>query len=1062
MRRLNLTTSLIVTGDATTGAIAYSGLTSPTVTEIGDNPNVSVASGGVFTLAQNLGSDSEEFTVKVQDAAGYFIQGPVTVAGDGTGVDYMKLGMNLVAVNSYNGAIPFSNLLYNSRVWSRVSGSGAWSQSFGTLTAAVSTDVFKILLSTSGTGLPNGTYTIHNPDGLNIALGHGSSENARYGYSTATSATFTYNPASGDITANTNGLWLYVKGSVTNALGNLAVTLPGQDTEWQAGNPWNSEFLSFLSGLNVSPLRFMDWSVASGNYETNWADRTPSTALNFCNPAAALAAVIPWELQIDLANRLAVDPWFCVPTRATTAYQTSFANLIESDLDSSLTVWLERGNEIWNTDDPWSDGTNWVNYLNHTRKVATTDPATNIFTLAGHGYSTGQKVYCFASADNYASMSNQSTTGPQYTLRLGNANFMEVLSADTFKLHLVSAAGAVQDILPGQVSQTFVVDGEDGKTVDYDTHYAELCLETWDVFDPILGAGRIKHICSSQAAVVAHSTARASAFGASESRVDYLAVAPYWAGTMVGGQIATASGSLTPTVWANVAGTIYFALYAAGSTPTNAEIKAGTGAIAYSGGAYTTAAFWRGGSAGLTAATGLSNGTAYEAFFLFHETTNNRDWVWSDTITATASVTTLNVFDTYAQQAIRENLEALSSQPNLNHLSGFSGAELIYYEAALGHTDATVTDMDTYRSDYQQSAEGAAQLANGIYIRAALGSRALCYFSDVGMDGNTTKTSPFTMCKTYADTSESRYTEFAALNGRAEIRTMLAVDNVTATPIAADPGSFPYTVAALPTGNTYTIIGGNDQGNFDISGTTLRMINDDGINWTPQRGQTLTILANDGYTADLFTAYVLTGAQWYEVGALIDIDYENDRAYIAGVEYASVADARTAGAIVQSGGIDRIPTTGLGSNYVLAGKGITGSTTQANATSRYLLCVDDGADGSPTDEISALAQTRSSVSYLNASLITGSASQLVTPWESATGGGNSTAVRIAARIKANDSAISFNGGTVIAATTVTIPAVTQLVVGNRDDGTRAWTGTIHRVAVVNASISDADLVNILA
>jgi len=187
MRRLNLSTTLSVAGDVTTGNIAYSGLTSPTVTEIGDNPDVTVSSDGTFTLAQNLGSDSEAFTVKVQDAAGYFIQGPVTVSGNGTGVDYMKLGMNLASVNSYNGAIPFSNLLYNSRVWERVSGSGAWSQSFGTLTAAVSTDVFRILLSTSGTGLPDGTYTIHNPDGLEIALGHGSSQNALYTAHTAAS-----------------------------------------------------------------------------------------------------------------------------------------------------------------------------------------------------------------------------------------------------------------------------------------------------------------------------------------------------------------------------------------------------------------------------------------------------------------------------------------------------------------------------------------------------------------------------------------------------------------------------------------------------------------------------------------------------------------------------------------------------------------------------------------------------------------------------------------------------------------------------------------------------------
>lgn len=76
MRRLNLATSLTIAGDATSGSISYSGLTSPTVTEVGDNPDVTVASNGAFTLASRLVTGSESVTVKVQDAAGYFIQGP--------------------------------------------------------------------------------------------------------------------------------------------------------------------------------------------------------------------------------------------------------------------------------------------------------------------------------------------------------------------------------------------------------------------------------------------------------------------------------------------------------------------------------------------------------------------------------------------------------------------------------------------------------------------------------------------------------------------------------------------------------------------------------------------------------------------------------------------------------------------------------------------------------------------------------------------------------------------------------------------------------------------------
>ncbi len=203
-----------------------------------------------------------------------------------------------------------------------------------------------------------------------------------------------------------------------------------------------------------------------------------------------------------------------------------------------------------------------------------------------------------------------------------------------------------------------------------------------------------------------------------------------------------------------------------------------------------------------------------------------------------------------------------------------------------------------------------------------------------------------------------------------------------------------------------------------------------------------------------------TVESWATPGALIDIDYENDRAYVAGTYYDTVSAARTAAAIVQTGGIDRIATTGLGSDYVLAGKGVTAASGLTNP--RYLVALDDGADGSPADHLVYLGQYNPIPVKLTGNIQTASSAQTSTAWDTATGAGNSTAVRMAARIKANDSAISFNGAAVVADASVTIPTVTQLVVGNRDDGLRPWQGTIHRIVLINASVSDANLPGILA
>ena len=54
------------------------------------------------------------------------------------------------------------------------------------------------------------------------------------------------------------------------------------------------------------------------------------------------------EHMVQLANITEIDPWFCIPTRASDDYVTQLATLIRDSLDTSLTAHIEYGNEVWN------------------------------------------------------------------------------------------------------------------------------------------------------------------------------------------------------------------------------------------------------------------------------------------------------------------------------------------------------------------------------------------------------------------------------------------------------------------------------------------------------------------------------------------------------------------------------------------------------------------------------------------------------------------------------------------------------------------------------------------
>lgn len=193
---------------------------------------------------------------------------------------------------------------------------------------------------------------------------------------------------------------------------------------------------------------------------------------------------------------------------------------------------------------------------------------------------------------------------------------------------------------------------------------------------------------------------------------------------------------------------------------------------------------------------------------------------------------------------------------------------------------------------------------------------------------------------------------------------------------------------------------------------------------------------------------------WWTPNALVDIDYDNDRAYINGTEYASIAAARTAGVItLTANNKDVIPFTGLGTSYTIAAKGITSAT--ANPTATELLA--------------GLFYTELTTSYAQMGRTTGNKAILTNAFGAAVLNNStadlpaSTAVRAAIRSKNGAHLAAMNGASIAASTSSAFGTlVNQMVIGDRPAGDRLWSGTITRAVLVNADLTDEQVLALLA
>lgn len=146
-----------------------------------------------------------------------------------------------------------------------------------------------------------------------------------------------------------------------NHVRNIRLVAAEHEASNLVNDPFLPEFLDFCRPFHA--LRFMDWAATNNSTEEHWKDRKrPSfyTMKAVTGDPEAIWAPAPTpfqlkfsggvaiELMIQLSNMLKINPWFCIPHRATDDYIAQFARLVREKLDPSLKVYVEYSNEIWN------------------------------------------------------------------------------------------------------------------------------------------------------------------------------------------------------------------------------------------------------------------------------------------------------------------------------------------------------------------------------------------------------------------------------------------------------------------------------------------------------------------------------------------------------------------------------------------------------------------------------------------------------------------------------------------------------------------------------------------
>jgi len=291
-------------------------------------------------------------------------------------------------------------------------------------------------------------------------------------------------------------------------LDSLTIIHEDDIAQYEAGNEWQSDYLNFYQTLNTTVIRAMNWQKSSEDYTHDWIDRVTPDDISF-------SLGVPFEVIIDFANRMNQNLWVCYPARASEEYIAQASQLIAKTLNTSL--YVELGNEIWNTAYPWADGTAWVRNEGNIKLTATADKISESFKLKNHGLETGEDITCYTILDN--ALNNLQTN---WTLRSGITAQVDVISNDFFR---VRYNNKIQEIVNGQTELLF--SRNKLITADLDRHYTWKSELIWESLEPLIFRDKLNFILSSQYNNPWITEQRYNALS-DKTKLDAIAIAPYY------------------------------------------------------------------------------------------------------------------------------------------------------------------------------------------------------------------------------------------------------------------------------------------------------------------------------------------------------------------------------------------------------------------------------------------------------------------------------------------------------------------------------------------------------
>jgi hypothetical protein len=246
------------------------------------------------------------------------------------------VGINLAGPSDWNTELPFVDEFKLSRKWISQKKGEKWGA--GPELALDEHGWVRSLEKGCSAEAPMLTFEEHKPSGLYTILyeGRGDISIARG------AAEVSRAPGRVVYRVATDGPGLFLRLTSTSPrdyIRDIRVILPDHEQTHRTA-PFRPGFLETWRPLNT--FRFMDWMKTNNSRVEQWDDRPKPT------DATYTTAGVPLEVMVDLCNRQLVNPWFCIPHKATDEFVRAFAKLVRDSLDPTLHVYVEYSNELWN------------------------------------------------------------------------------------------------------------------------------------------------------------------------------------------------------------------------------------------------------------------------------------------------------------------------------------------------------------------------------------------------------------------------------------------------------------------------------------------------------------------------------------------------------------------------------------------------------------------------------------------------------------------------------------------------------------------------------------------